>query len=558
MYLTYDDVGDPIQFCYEVIGKEVKLDDKLVRQVFLTMLSSYTQNPINLAINAPTGEGKSYIINKVADLFPRSDVVYLTSMTDKSLFHRKGTLVVKNDNGVYQNIEEKITEMESEIESKESEVLRTSDKNLKQGLNSQIKELQKQNRDVLKDAVKLIDLNHKVLIFGDTPRHKLLEAIMSLLSHDRYEVEYEYVDTFNGIKTKNNILRGFPTVIFTAAIDYSKYARWDEIQRRFIITNPKMTAEKYKVSIHLKGARFGLPDFVYEATVVSAKEKEKATEIIRGLKDKIQSATENDKPNSTNVFIPFIESIEKSLPNSKASDITTADRLFHYLTIIPVANIDARPRLITKAKGDFLLHTCPFALFEDLVESVYLMEIGDGVRPYHAQWFNEIFLAAFNEKAEPSSKNGIEEESISLTTRELVAATNEIQKRMYSTQQIYENYIVPLINAGYIDRMPSNLDKRSYVFYPVMNAKQKILLEVNNPNNFAHDKKIQVADFAIFPSREYLISKIKEVLRYSYQSNDLTRIEDHEGKEVSVEELVDRYFSNPEDCFESLINKSNE
>jgi hypothetical protein len=106
--------------------------------------------------------------------------------------------------------------------------------------------------------------------------------------------------------------------------------------------------------------------------------------------------------------------------------------------------------------------------------------------------------------------------------------------------------------------MPSNLDKRSYVLYPVMNAKQKILFDVNNPNNFAHDKKIQVVDFAIFPSREYLISKINEVLRYSYQSNDLTRIEDHEGKEVNVEELVDRYFSNPEDCFESLNSKSNE
>jgi hypothetical protein len=88
---------------------------------------------------------------------------------------------------------------------------------------------------------------------------------MSLLSHDRYEVEYEFVDTFNGIKTKNNILRGFPTVIFTAAIDYSKYRRWAEIQRRFIITNPKMTPAKYKESIHLMGARSGLPSFAYDA-----------------------------------------------------------------------------------------------------------------------------------------------------------------------------------------------------------------------------------------------------------------------------------------------------
>jgi len=42
--------------------------------------------------------------------------------------------------------------------------------------------------------MKLIDLNHKALIFLDTPNHTLLEAIMSLLSHDHHEVEYHFVD----------------------------------------------------------------------------------------------------------------------------------------------------------------------------------------------------------------------------------------------------------------------------------------------------------------------------------------------------------------------------
>jgi hypothetical protein len=171
MHIVYEDIPDPIRYCYDVIGKEVKIDDRLVRQVFLTLLSSYTQNPINLAVNAPTGEGKSYVINKVADLFPKSDVIYLSAMTDKSLFHRKGILVIKNENGEYQNTEDKMIGIESEIEDKEHESMRTNDKNLKQGLNSQILELKKQKRNLLKNAVKLIDLNHKVLIFGDTPYH---------------------------------------------------------------------------------------------------------------------------------------------------------------------------------------------------------------------------------------------------------------------------------------------------------------------------------------------------------------------------------------------------
>jgi DNA-binding MarR family transcriptional regulator len=191
-----------------------------------------------------------------------------------------------------------------------------------------------------------------------------------------------------------------------------------------------------------------------------------------------------------------------------------------------------------------------------LREAVYLLENSEGVRPYVLEWFNQVFLTAFNEKTEPSTKNNIEEESISLTTRELVAATNEIQKRMYSTQQMYENYIVPLINAGYIDRMPSNLDKRSYVFYPVLNSKQKILFDINNTNNISQDNIVRIKDPITFPTREYLISKVNEVLEYSYQVNDLTRVEDHEGKEISVEELVARYYRNPEDYFGSISDNT--
>jgi hypothetical protein len=51
MYFEFDDIKDSIQFCLDVIAKEVKQDDRLVKQVLLTLLSTYTRNPINLAIH---------------------------------------------------------------------------------------------------------------------------------------------------------------------------------------------------------------------------------------------------------------------------------------------------------------------------------------------------------------------------------------------------------------------------------------------------------------------------------------------------------------------------
>jgi hypothetical protein len=501
------------------------------------------------------------VVSKVVELFPQSDIIFLTAMTDKALFHRQGMLVVKNDEtGEYESIEGKVAEIDSDIEDKESEMYTTTNSNLKQGLGSEIKELARQKRELLKGAMKLIDLNHKVLIFSDTPKHTLLEAIMSLLSHDRYEVEYEFVDTYNGIKTKSNVLRGFPTVIFTAAIDYSKNPRWAETQRRFIITNPNMTPKKYKESIQLMGAKSALPDFVYDATIVSEREKEQAREIIKGLKDKILSISERNTPDSPNVFIPYYTSIENSLPSNKASDMTTARRLYNYLDLLPVINIDIRPRLIIRNHGDPIMKTCPFAMFDDLRESIYLMEYSNGVRPYILEWFNEVFLVAFNEKTTPNTKSNdgnISEEIIALTTAELVEVTERIRGSKFSVKQMYENYIVPLINTGYIDRVNSRIDHRSYIYFPVLNAKQRKLFDSEQTNNLSQNKLISITDYRLFPDRNYLISKIQEVLRYSSDKGMIIKLEDHEGNEITVEELVDRYYKDPEKYFELDSKRNN-
>ena len=74
---------------------------------------------------------------------------------------------------------------------------------------------------------------------------------MSLLSHDKFAVEYHYVDTSSktGIVTKTNVLVGWPAVIFAQAIDYTNHPRYQEIQRRFIVTNPRMDEEKYQSAV---------------------------------------------------------------------------------------------------------------------------------------------------------------------------------------------------------------------------------------------------------------------------------------------------------------------
>jgi hypothetical protein len=548
----------PIQFCINTILKEAKDEDRLVRQTLYTMLSAYTNNPINLAINSPSGEGKSYVLHKVGELFPPEDVTFVAGMTDKALFHRPGKLVIKNEVGEYESIEDKISKIDSEICDKESEVANSKDSNLKEARQNQIKELQRQKNDLRKDARKLIDLSHKIIIFQDTPNLGLLIALMPLLSHDKYQVEYEFVDTYNGIKTKTNVLRGWPAVIFSQAIDYSQYKRYPEIQRRFIITNPKMSAGKYSDAVKLTGDKFGLPDFAYQEEIVSDAEKEKARDIINEIKQKISLLCDRVEPGKNNVIIPFHEAITAMLPAEKAADMTTAKRLFSLMCLSALINVDMRPRYILRKEGDPILHTIPFVTFEDLYESVSFMEYSavDGVRQYIMEWYIGVFLVAYDAKKQPDSKERkgeiVSEKRIGLTSEQLADATFQILNKKLSTKQILENYVDPLVNQGYIDNADSDLDRRSKIFYPVLTSKIRKLFDSDQSNNLLQSNHILITNPILYPDKQYIISKIRHVLKYSSEKacNIVEKIVGHENKEISIEEIVDTYYNNAENYFQ--------
>src|SRR5207245_689246 len=94
-------------------------------------------------------------------------------------------------------------------------------------------------------------------------------------------------DTNNGIRTKSNVLRGWPVVISSQAIDFSHYTRYPEIIRRFIVANPRMDKEKYQAAVDLTFDKYCLPDFAYQKKIVSDDEKDQSREIIKGFKERI-------------------------------------------------------------------------------------------------------------------------------------------------------------------------------------------------------------------------------------------------------------------------------
>jgi len=134
IYSINDNILDPLGFCISVILKEAKEEDLLVGQLICLMFSAYTNNPLNMAVNFPSGEGKSYVIHKVAEKFPKEDVIFLAGMTDKALFHRSGTLVLKNGKGEYESVEDRIASIDSQIQDKESEMSSINNTAVKKGV----------------------------------------------------------------------------------------------------------------------------------------------------------------------------------------------------------------------------------------------------------------------------------------------------------------------------------------------------------------------------------------------------------------------------------------
>lgn len=450
----------------------------------------------------------------------------------------------------------------------------TRDITTKQGLKAQIKSIEEEKQDLYKNAKKLIDLSHKLLIFLDTPNFGLFNALMPLLSHDNYEVEYEYADTTNnGIKTRANVIRGYPAVIFAQALDFSHNKRYPEIQRRFTITNPKMDKQKYKEAIKLMGKKFGLPDFLYQSQVVSDQEKEHVSKIIRLLRQQILDVSDAIQSGRNNVIIPFEEVIIESLQSNKAQDMTLAYRLFSYLALLPVVNIDKRPRVMLThqhwKRQEYTTQVIPLATYDDLTEAMYLMQYANGVRPYILEWYYTVFLKTYNAKTEPDSKifdNGERtEDRIAVTTEELVIATKEIQNKSFTNKKILESYLEPLMNEGYIDKHESSINHRSNIYYPTIlvdGSSERSSFDGfldQKSNNEQQSSRIKVSNFTLNPTDEYIKGKVEEVLCCSSTADLYLELLDHNQNRITPEDLVNTYYKNPAAtfCFKKDPNNHN-
>jgi hypothetical protein len=459
--------NDYFEYVVKSIKKTVKCEDALIRQILYTALSSYVEDdPINLGILASTSEGKTYAVIESLQYFPDEDIMYIGQMSPKVLVRQKGILIDKKTG---EPIEDKVQELRNKSRELKKERNAIKDNISKGVVNEEIEKVTEEIRNLFENSETLIDLRGKILVFLEPPKYELWELLKPILSHDKKEIEFPFVDkTANSnAETKDVVVRGWPSCIFCSAKDESKWTIWDEIKSRLLITSPNMVPQKYQESNKLIAQTKGLPNLIQQQIIISDEQIENTKNCILAIKHKINELKSKSPNRKISLWIPYADLLQKELPANKGPDVRYAKKIFSLLNIIPIVKNDLRMALYMEGEKSII------ANLQDLKEVLIITQNFNGLPKFKAEFFNDTFLPCYETKTEGdvkyNDKGDIirEEDRIAVTTKELCEYFRLVRDKPISSDNLKHTYLNQLINEGIIDYLPSKIDTRQNIYFPL-------------------------------------------------------------------------------------------
>ena len=516
------------EYVVKSVQKTVKCEDSLIRQILYTGLSTYIEDdPINLGVLAPTSEGKTYAITESLQYFPNEDVLYIGQMSPKVLVRQKGILIDKKTG---QPIGEQIQELRTKARELAKKKRSTKDKDEKENLNEEIDKIGEDIRKLFENSKTLIGLTGKILVFLEPPQHELWNLLKPILSHDKKEIEFPFVDkTANSnAETKDVVVRGWPACIFCSAKDETKWEIWNEIKSRILATSPNMVTKKYEESNKLISQSKGLPNLIQQQIIISNEEIETTKNCILLIKQKINELkSSNNKYGKISLWIPFADLLQKELPANKGTDVRFVKKIFSLLNILPIVKSDLRKILVMEDESSII------ADLHDLREVLLITQNFDGLPKFKVVFFNDVFLSCFAKKTEPDSKKNDkgetvkEEDIIAVTTRELCDYFKEVEEKPISTDNLRHTYLNQLINEGIIDYTASKLDSRQNIYYPLDTNKIQITQIPDSICNLSQQNPPIFEKITTNIAETWLLSEIRGLVRYRLDQDTIEEFDNY-------------------------------
>lgn len=409
------------------LNTQIMDDAKLAKTILMVGLSAYTSKPLNLMINAPFSEGKTYSAIQVLNQFPREDVLFLGGMSPTALVHEQGTFV--DEDGT--SIEEKLTELHQKI-------IKCKDNKEKQ-------ELEEQRRNILKNSKNLVDLQGKILAFLDTPNWELWRKLKPILSHDKEEIEFKITDRkSNSLYTKSTIISGWPAVICCSAKNEEMYQDWEEIQSRFLIKSPNTDVTKYKKANQFIALKYSTPGFA-KAKYNNESERDAIQDIIKEMKEKLGRICDPDI-----CFNPFNQIIAESLPSNEGATMRITEKFFALCDLETQINAGNRCKLVNERCVDIEYLITDISDIENTIE---LLDNPTTLPPDKVKFVNNILKPAITEVLDGY-----------LTTAILAEKYKKVYGKPITPKKILESYLKPLESVGIIEWKEDASDRRVHLY----------------------------------------------------------------------------------------------
>lgn len=383
----------------DTLGLTIKYDAENKLATFLCELSAYTENSqFNISYNAPSSTGKSYIPTEIARLFPQDDVMEIAYCSPTAFFHDVGQYD-KNSNSY------------------------------------------------------LVDLSHKILIFLDQPHNELLARLRPLLSHDKKEIAIKITDKTqkNGTKTKNILLRGYPSVIFCTA-----GLRIDEQEAtRFLLLSPEVSQDKIQQGISAT-IRKEANSESFVSWLEENPDRVMLKERIRAIK--LEDIKEINISSHEKIEERFLSN-NKTLKPRHQRDIKRLLSLIKSLALLNVWWRERNGSTITADQEDI---NNAFKLWDKIAVSQEL-----NLPPYIYNLYREVILPAW--EAKNSDKDEVLEEpkvKLGLSRQEVLERHFAVYGRMLDSHQLRQQILPMLETAGLIVQEQDPNDKRKMMIFP--------------------------------------------------------------------------------------------
>lgn len=381
----------------KILGLTIKKDEENKIVSFLCQLSAYTDNcQFNISFNAPSSTGKSFIPTEIARLFPAADVKEIGYCSPTAFFHDTG-------------------EYNKELEGY------------------------------------MVDLSRKILIFLDQPHTQLLERLRPVLSHDQKEIRLKITDKSqkHGLKTKNIIVKGFPSVIFcTAGLKID-----EQEATRFFLLSPEVNHEKIRQAI-LEKIKKETDNASYRSWLDEVPERKLLIERILAIKGE---GIQEVKIYSPTTIIERFMGQNKVLKPRHQRDIGRLLALVKSFALLNLWWRDKEGSTITANEQDI---EAAFEVWNKISVSQEL-----NLPPYIYKLYQEVILVAWDERVKETA-NDIKDKGLS--RQDILQKHYAVYGRMLDNTQLRQQILPMLETAGLITQEPHPTDRRKLLVYPTL------------------------------------------------------------------------------------------